>query len=322
MFVSTALTVYWVTDLNRTMNRRQFLQWAAGAACLPFAGCASHHSALMHCPGPFSDFHPVNDLGIPAYRIGPEGRAIVLLHELPGLSPDDLALARCISKEGFRVYAPLLFGGPEQDDFVKGFGQSCRAGLFECNDLSARSTILDRIETFCDNVATANGPIGVVGMCLTGVFPLALLPNQVRAAVLCQPTLPFSTVPGWPTGNQVTDLGLGRADLAEAMASEVPFLAMHYTKDRRCPVKRIEEFQNVFGARVAVIALEGDGKHSSLAGDFDPGAFADAMTYMKVRLGVLGGPQRMTKALLRSGTESHACEIDADGPWKSLGREA
>lgn len=305
------------------MNRRQFLQWAAVAACPPLTGCASHHAASMHCPGPFSDFDRVDDLGIPAYRIGPDkSRAIVLLHELPGLSPDDLALARCISMEGFRVYAPLLFGAPEQDDFVKGFAQSCRAGLFECNDLSARSAILDRLETFCDNVAKANGPIGVVGMCLTGVFPLALFSNQVHAAVLCQPTLPFSTLPGWPTGKQVTDLGLGAADLAEAMGSQVPFLAMHYAKDRRCPAERIEEFQNVFGARVAVISLEGSGKHSSLAGDFDPDAFADAMTYMKVRLGILAGPRRMAKARLRVGTENHACEIEADGPWKSLGKQA
>ena len=48
--------------------------------------------------------------------------------------------------------------------------------------------------------------------------------------------------------------------------------------------------------RRQLISLEGKGKHSSLAGDFDPGAFADAMTYMKVRLGVTTGLQRMTKA--------------------------
>jgi hypothetical protein len=54
------------------MNRRQFLELAAGAACLPFTGCAAHHEALMHCPGPFSDFSRVDDLGIPAYRIRPD----------------------------------------------------------------------------------------------------------------------------------------------------------------------------------------------------------------------------------------------------------
>ena len=302
------------------MNRRQFLQLAAGAVCPPFAGCAAHHAASMHCPGPFSDFAPVDGLGIPAYRIGPDkARAIVVLHELPGLSPDDLALARCISKEGFRVYAPLLFGDPEQDDFIRGFRQSCSAGLFECSKLSSRSAILDRLETLCDNVAKDNGPIGVVGMCLTGVFPLALLRNNVRAAVLCQPTLPFSTVPGWPTGTQMTDLGLGTADLSDAKQSNVPFLTMHYATDRRCPIERIDEFQKVFADRVAVISLEGKGKHSSLAGDFDPGAFADAMSYMKVRLGVTSGPQRMTKAYLKVGAENHACEIDAAGPWKSRG---
>jgi hypothetical protein len=40
---------------------------------------------------------------------------------------------------------------------------------------------------------------------------------------------------------------------------------------------------------------------------------------MKVRLGVTTGPQRMTKAHLKVDTESHTCEIDADGPWKPRG---
>jgi hypothetical protein len=67
---------------------------------------------------------------------------------------------------------------------------------------------------------------------------------------------------------------------------------MSVTQGSRMKRRRIEEFQKVF---------------------------ADAMTYMKVRLIVTTGPQHMAKAHLKVGTESHACEIDADGPWKSRG---
>jgi dienelactone hydrolase len=297
------------------MERRVFLRATLGAAWFPIVGCA-HHAALKACPGPHSDFDVLKEQGLTVLRIGPtSGRPIVLLHELPGLSPDDLALARCMSKEGFNVHAPVLFGEPWQDNVGRGFHQACQSRRFECAALKTRSPILDALEPFCDRIAhQSNGPIGVVGMCLSGILPLALLPNGVDAAVLCQPTLPFDWLHGAPVGDQITDLGLGATDLDDALLSHVPFLALHYNADTRCPTKRMQELELRFKDRVAVVNLPGKGLHSTLGGDLNKRAFADAMAYLKVRLRVEAGPKSMQVAHL--GTRP--CQISETGYWRAL----
>jgi dienelactone hydrolase len=302
------------------MTRRHFLGALASTGALSLAGCMKPHLSSKRCPGPLTEFEEVPGLSLACRRIGPpNGPGVVLLHELPGMTPDDLALARCISRRGFNVHVPLLFGEVGQDKFLAGLDQACRAKghQFECTKLSTRSPILDRLDGVCRQVATrTNGPIAVIGMCLTGIFPLALLGSHVQAAVLCQPTVPFtiSLLHGEPTGDQKTDLGLGEADLANARKSTVPFLAMHYTRDSRCPVERIRALCEVFGERAAVIAIDAPKGHSTLAGDLHPGAFEDAMNYLEVRLRKAAGPKAMTLALL--GTRK--CEITAEGSWRAL----
>jgi len=180
--------------------------------------------------------------------------------------------------------------------------------------LSKRSAILDTLEPMCDEIAKHEGQsIGVVGMCLTGALPLALLPNQVTASVLCQPTLPFDSSKRKPAGQQLTDLGLGPDDLKEARESSVPFLLMHYAGDELSPLERIQAFTDTFGSRVATIELPGE-HHSSLASDFHEQAFADAVAYLKVRLGAVAGPTAMQMARLGG----RRCEIASDGTWRAL----
>ena len=48
------------------------------------------------------------------YRRG-KGPGVVLLHELPGMTPECVELARKISDEGFSVYMPLIFGEPNEN---------------------------------------------------------------------------------------------------------------------------------------------------------------------------------------------------------------
>jgi hypothetical protein len=149
-------------------------------------------------------------------------------------------------------------------------------------------------------------------MCLSGILPLALFSNSVDAAVVCQPTIPFSTLRRRPVDEQVPDLGLGAADLANALTSTVPFLVIHYVGDELCPPERVREIRKRFTARVATIDLTGD-HHSSLAGDFDGVAFEDAVTYLKVRLGVEAGPRAMQAAQL----DNRPCVIGADRTWRA-----
>jgi dienelactone hydrolase len=41
-----------------------------------------------------------------------KGRGVVIMHELPGLTPSCIRFAERVAAEGFRVYLRLLFGRP------------------------------------------------------------------------------------------------------------------------------------------------------------------------------------------------------------------
>lgn len=293
------------------VNRRRFLGIALGAAALPLSGCGTHHAALRHCCVVREDFETVTDAGFEMLRTRPaNGPTVLLLHEVTGLSPDNLALARCLAREGFTVYAPVLFGKPWEDKFLGGYRASCGSGLFNCADLKARSPILDRLEPLADSLAVrAKAPIGVIGMCLTGSMPLAMLPNQVAAAVVCQPTLPFSVLRRGPNPQQAEDLGLGEADLAEALKATTPFLALHYLEDRACPIRRIQVLEQTFRGRVATIGLPGGHRHSTLSDDLDVGALADTVAYLKARLHPNTPSARMQLAKL----QGQSCQITPSG---------
>ena len=69
------------------------------------SGCAAHDRSLSHCPAAVSDFELSEALGpLPVYRCkSGSGPAVVLLHELPAMSPEDNALAKCLAQEGLSV---------------------------------------------------------------------------------------------------------------------------------------------------------------------------------------------------------------------------
>jgi dienelactone hydrolase len=251
------------------------------------------------------------------YRIGPaDGPAVVLLHELPGLTPADILLARRLARQALNVHVPLLFGSFGQDAGLAGFHQACRPGRFECSRLSTRSPILDRLEAVCDRAARESGaPIGVIGMCLTGILPLALLRPGVAAAVLCQPTVPFNSftaLVGHPvTRKQQSDLGLAPADMSRALASNVPFLAMRFANDKLCPTARMNQLEKLFDRRLARIDLTGAEGHSTLGSSFNQEAFTDAVTYLRARLTKASGAMPMRLATLNG----RPCEIAPSG-WR------
>ena len=307
------------TEYNVT--RRRFVRIGAHLALWPLTACGAHTHATEDRPESEVGFSPLVVGGRRVLRIGSTSAPpLVLLHELPGMTPDDMRLARRLAQENFNVYLPLLFGDVGQDSTTAGYWQACARGPFECSDLSARSEVLTWIEGLCDTIAkdtaggSAKGQLGVIGMCLTGIFPLALLRPGVAAAVACQPTVPFRLIPPRPVGKQKKDLGLSAADLARASKSDVPFLAMRYASDALCPAERMGVIRDTFKTRVAVIEIPNKKGHSTLASSFDPDAFADTVSYLKVRLKSDPGPRRMKLATL----SGRPCEITAGGMWANV----
>ena len=294
------------------LTRRHVLRLAASSAVASVAGCAHRGHTVQPTPKaeplkPVDGFKDVWGGGTP------NAPAVLILHELPGMTPEDMRLGQLLVDQGFRVYVPRLFGKVPQDKFLRGYFQACVNGPFDCNTKAVRSPVLDTLDKLIDQILQQSSqPLGVIGMCLTGILPLALLVrSEVKAAVLCQPTLPFSTLRFKPTGQQKFDLGLSPGDITKASQSPVPFLAMRYQSDSLCPPERIEVLEKTFPGRMATITVTtGDG-HSVLAGSYDDDAFRDTVKYLGVRLGAKAGPEPMKAAKFKG----QPCQIDANGNW-------
>ena len=140
------------------------------------------------------------------------GPKVILLHELPGLRDGDIELGAELGSR-FEVYMPLLFGVAGQDDTGLGTRQACKTGLFQCNDRNTRHSITTDLLSMTNHIC-GGAECGVIGMCLTGSFPLYLMPAEgVVALVMAQPTLPF-VWHIWPFAG----LDISEEDTASAMS--------------------------------------------------------------------------------------------------------
>lgn len=206
------------------------------------------------------------------------GPPVVLLHELPGLVTDDLDAAARLAARGYRVIAPLFFGdaGRKARTWTTLLNtlRVCGGNGFACGEAHQTSPHVAWLRGLVRTVRREwpeGSGVGVVGMCLTGAFPIALLQEPaVSAVVVCQPTLPFNAFTrfGWFTDTGA--LGVAPDDLARARDdSEAPILGIRYTDDWRCRPERFTRLHDEFAGRFYRMDLVGSG-HSTLASDLCP----------------------------------------------------
>jgi dienelactone hydrolase len=193
---------------------------------------------------------------IPKEASRPKGPPVIVLHEMPALSPDLLDLALRVSGEGYAVYVPLLWGGEMENAaskmlFIRRALELRASPEWVAGVADADRPILDRLESLCRAVSTRhpNQRIGVIGNCVTGVFPLALAARvpQVVAPIASQPTLPL-------TLSRNTQTGLSKADLARLhsrIEKEPTFqiLGFRFEGDRVSSPERFAEFDREFRGR-------------------------------------------------------------------------
>ena len=180
------------------------------------------------------------------------------MHELPGMIPNCVDLARRIAAAGFTVYMPLLFGEPDTPFSVLGtlgfVGQMCMSQEFYCFAKRQSSPITQWLRALCRKAHNdCGGPgVGVIGMCLTGGFVLSLMADQsVIAPVASQPSLPISITP-----DHKRSLGISDQELEQAKAradAGVPLLALRFSADTTSPVERMESLRETFGGTPDVI---------------------------------------------------------------------
>ncbi len=196
-------------------------------------------------------------LSYPVYVKG-NGKGVILMHELPGLTPECLEFADCLVAEGFRVYLPLFFGNPNESPFGAKINfitvAFCLSKEFGTFAVGQSSPITDWLKKLCQHIHQEYHPqdkgIGVIGMCLTGGFVLAMMVEpSVIAPVISQPALPFCRlIFGDNQNNAKEDLGVSQTDLNQAKARNIPLLGMRFEEDRISPCDRFEKLKREFSA--------------------------------------------------------------------------
>jgi dienelactone hydrolase len=192
------------------------------------------------------------------YRAG-SGPGIVVMSEMPGITPKVAAFAQRLVDAGFTVAMPDMFGTPGREISIpyvmKSISQGCVSREFTTWALNRTSPIVTWLRALARDLhERCGGPgVGAIGMCFTGNFALAMaVDNEMLAPVLSQPSLPFA---GGKARKRA--LALSDADLATVAAREdLCVLAMRFTGDPTVPAARFEHLREVFGDRLIAIEIE------------------------------------------------------------------
>jgi dienelactone hydrolase len=188
----------------------------------------------------------------PVFR-GGSGPGVVVVHEIPGITPLVAAFGRRLIAAGFTVAMPSLVGEPGKPMTggytMKSFGQVCVSREFATLALGKTSPVIEWLRALARDLhAKAGGPgVGAVGMCFSGGFALAMaVDHEMLAPVLSQPSMPF------PLGKaRSAALGLSDADLArvkDRVANEdLCVLGLRFTKDRAVPDARWARYKAELG---------------------------------------------------------------------------
>jgi dienelactone hydrolase len=194
------------------------------------------------------------------YRRG-RGPGVVVMHEIPGITPQVAAFARRVADDGFTVFLPHLFGTPGKPlspgYLASQMARACVSREFHVLARNESSPITDWLRALCRHAhAECGGPgVGALGMCLTGNFALALMVDEaVMAPVLSQPSLPFGV-----TAAHRAALHLADADLAvvkRRAAGGCGVLGLRFTGDPLCPAARFETLRRELGAGFEAVEID------------------------------------------------------------------
>lgn len=194
------------------------------------------------------------------YRKG-AGPAVLVMHEMPGITPEVARFARKVADAGFTVFMPSLFGKPGKEagkiDFGREFVKACVSREFSLLAKHHSSPVTDWLRALAkDAHGKAGGRgVGAVGMCITGNFALTMcLDPEMQAPVLAQPSLPWP-----PTGERAAAVHAPAEALAEIRRRHaedgLKVIGLRFEGDRLCRAKRFETLARELGPAFEPIVL-------------------------------------------------------------------
>ena len=187
------------------------------------------------------------------------GPGVVVIHEIPGITPQVAAFARRVADRGMTAVLPVLFGTagkPVSTGYVAAqFAHVCISREFAAFAKRRSSPVTVWLRALCRDVhQRCGGPgVGVIGMCATGGFALAMMADpSVIAPVLSQPSLPLPITAqhrGHARGFAEERLRLRKSDVRKAS----PFLGSVCRRPNLPPegfATLREEFEQALGIEI------------------------------------------------------------------------
>lgn len=195
------------------------------------------------------------------YELG-SGPGVVLVPEIPGVTPAVLGLAEHLVDSGFTVVVPSLFGEPgraESPGYVGSVAaRLCVSKEFRAFATNAHRPVTDYLRAIARDLAarTPGRGVGVIGMCFTGGFALATaVEDVVLAPVLSQPAVPFPV-----GGARRRDPGLSDDELdtvvSRTTADGLCVLGLRFSEDSAAPRERFAALRSRLGPAFEVIELD------------------------------------------------------------------
>jgi dienelactone hydrolase len=191
-----------------------------------------------------------------------DGPGVVLIPEIPGITPAVLGLAEHLVSSGFTVVIPSLFGTPGRGDsmgYVLGtVARMCISAEMRAFSRNAHRPVTDYLRALAANLATRRSGtgVGVIGMCFTGGFALATaVEPAVNAPVMAEPSVPFPV-----SATRRSDPGVSAEELAAVVGRTrtdgLCLLGLRFSQDAAAPAARFETLRRSLGDAFEVIELD------------------------------------------------------------------
>lgn len=181
------------------------------------------------------------------------GPGVLVIHEIPGITPTVAAFADRVVEAGFTVLLPSLFGEvgrPKTGGYVvQQIARACVSREFHVLAARGSSPVVDWLRALARSLHAELGGrgVGALGMCLTGNFALAMaVDDALMAPVLSQPSLPFPVSAAHRRGIHIRDEDLAIVQ-GRCARDGLQVLGLRFTSDPTVPAARFDALQQALG---------------------------------------------------------------------------
>lgn len=211
------------------------------------------------------------------------GPAVIVISEIPGITPAVADFGRRVAAIGCTAVLPHLFGQsgrpptkrakspankprPDYRYMASTMIRACIAKEFTVWATGRTSPVVDWLRALARyEHHECGGPgVGAVGMCFTGGFALAMATDDViQAAIVAQPSLPLALT---PSRRRTIDLSTHDLDtVAGRCQAGLPVIGLRFRGDSAVPDRRFRFLEERLGSGFMAIELADDAANPNAA---------------------------------------------------------